>query len=70
MEFEDVRGGHAKTKRVWEKREEEFPGRGRGPFGKTEMKDMEMGTQEHRAWESLGERKQVGVKSTGAVRVK
>lgn len=34
------------------------------------MKDMEMGTKEHRAWESLGEKKQVGVKSTGAVRVK
>lgn len=48
--------------RMWEKREEEFPGRGKHPFGRTEMKDLEMGTAEHSAWESLGEGKQVGVK--------
>lgn len=31
-------------------------------YWRTEMKDMEMGTAGHSAWESLGKRKQVGVK--------
>lgn len=32
------------------KGEEEFPGRGRGPFGRTEMKGMEMGTVPGKVW--------------------
>lgn len=33
------------------------------------MKDMEMGTADHSAWESLGDRKQVGVKEHWAAGV-
>lgn len=64
MEFKDVREGHTKIERVWEIRRGIGSRHGLGLLWDAENRNQRHGngTEQPSTWESLGERKQVGVK--------